>query len=1212
MKIRTLFAMLLLVSGIFSYGQRVVTLGNTPQDVTVIPGGLNVNTFLRLPVGDTTLASHDKGRLMYRLADDRLYVADGTRWSLFSGGSGGTETFQQVLINGSALSQSNLISQGLSSVFTGSGGAFYFNSGFFGGQGKMGVDPSGAFLSSNEGGAGIAQVKAVASEVVPVITAFASNGTGHISSIRLHPDSLSFDIFGGIVSFKTLAQAATGFDTSVYQDIAYNKNSTRMERLPYHIKTGIQTETDPVFSASAAAGIVGTDITNWNTAYNDKIVGAAFSGSATKTLTLTQQDGGTVTASFTDNDGGGGSGGTVTSLSSGNLSPLFTTSVATATTTPALSFSLTAAPANTIFGNFTGSSAAPSYNAASADGQFLVRRSGALSFGGLTGADIPSLSTLYVDLVSAQTVGGLKTFTDDVKVLKVGGDANLTIKNNSTTGGANLLLETGSSSTGAPFGYLRFHSVRSIDQEWRMGQYGDENLTLRDFTGAKDVLYITKNTGAVKFSQYTGAGSAIAQFGTDGTISRGMDPATLVLTTGSYADPSWITSLSQTKVLPSQGGHSGEFLTTNGTSSFWTPAPGSGGATLSDGDYGDITVSSSGTAMNVDAGAITLAKMENRATQTFVGRNTAGTGAPEELSIATAKTMLNLTGTNSGDQTITLTGDVTGTGTGSFATAIGTNKVTNTMLAQVATATFKGRVTGGTGNVEDMTATQATSLLNNFTTTLKGLAPASGGGTVNYLRADGTWATPPTGGVTDGDKGDITVSSSGTVWTIDNSTITLAKMENRATQTFLGRNTAGSGAPEELSVSTAKTMLNLTGTNSGDQTITLTGDVTGSGTGSFAATIGSGAVTLAKMENRATQTFIGRNTAGTGVPEELSATTARSILSISNVENTALSTWAGSSNITTLGTIATGTIPWSHVSSTPTTLSGYGITDALSNSNGSLQDGHFTGVYLAGNGAAPYLHIASAETLTNARILNIVTGDATRTLTFAGNATISGTNTGDQTITLTSDVTGSGTGSFATTVAGIKGAAVPTLATGNLRYTGSAWSFDNTTYITGGTNGLTASSANLKLGGTLSENTTISGNTGSFSLTANNLSQFTLSSSAGGVVQSNTLFLQATSGEITIDGGQRWKRTAITANTTLTDGNFYVSVNCSGGSVTVTLPATASKNPTFIIKRTDSSANTVTVQRTGTDTIDGATSITLAAKQSVMLIGDGSSNYEVN
>lgn len=59
-------------------------------------------------------------------------------------------------------------------------------------------------------------------------------------------------------------------------------------------------------------------------------------------------------------------GGTVSSFSSGNLSPLFTTSVANATTTPALSFSLSNAAANTYLGNATGSTGAPSYTAAGA------------------------------------------------------------------------------------------------------------------------------------------------------------------------------------------------------------------------------------------------------------------------------------------------------------------------------------------------------------------------------------------------------------------------------------------------------------------------------------------------------------------------------------------------------------------------------------------------------------------------------------------------------------------------------------------------------------------------------------------------------------------------------------------------------------------------------------------------------------------------------
>lgn len=61
-----------------------------------------------------------------------------------------------------------------------------------------------------------------------------------------------------------------------------------------------------------------------------------------------------------------GGGGTVTAVSAGNLSPLFTTIVATSTTTPAISFSLSTAAAHTVLGNATGSTAAPAYNTFSA------------------------------------------------------------------------------------------------------------------------------------------------------------------------------------------------------------------------------------------------------------------------------------------------------------------------------------------------------------------------------------------------------------------------------------------------------------------------------------------------------------------------------------------------------------------------------------------------------------------------------------------------------------------------------------------------------------------------------------------------------------------------------------------------------------------------------------------------------------------------------
>lgn len=70
---------------------------------------------------------------------------------------------------------------------------------------------------------------------------------------------------------------------------------------------------------------------------------------------------------------------------------------------------------------------------------------------------------------------------------------------------------------------------------------------------------------------------------------------------------------------------------------------------------GDATLNSSG-AITIANSAVTLAKQADMATASVVYRKTAGAGAPEVNTLATLKTDLGLTGTNSGDQT-TITGN---------------------------------------------------------------------------------------------------------------------------------------------------------------------------------------------------------------------------------------------------------------------------------------------------------------------------------------------------------------------------------------------------------------------------------------------------------------------------------------------------------------------------------------------------------------------------
>ena len=89
--------------------------------------------------------------------------------------------------------------------------------------------------------------------------------------------------------------------------------------------------------------------------------------------------------------------------------------------------------------------------------------------------------------------------------------------------------------------------------------------------------------------------------------------------------------------------------------------------------------------------------------------------------------------------------------------------------------------------------------------------------------------------------------------------------------------------------------------------------------------------------------------------------------------------------------------------------------------------------------------------------------------------------------------------------------------------------------------------------------------------------------------------------------------TTITATTTLTNTNAIVLVDATSGNCVITLPLAAAYganvSPAIKIRRIDASANTVTVQRQSTNTLNGVTTETLAAVTGKTYICNGAANW---
>ena len=385
--------------------------------------------------------------------------------------------------------------------------------------------------------------------------------------------------------------------------------------------------------------------------------------------------------------------------------------------------------------------------------------------------------------------------------------------------------------------------------------------------------------------------------------------------TGTAAAPTDITGTQATALLdvftptakglvPVSGGGTTSFLRADGT--FATPP----GTNTNTGTITSVSVTSanglSGTvATPTTTPAITLS--------TNVTGIIKGDGAGLSAAAAADFPILNQNTTGNAATVTTnanLTGDVTSIGN---ASTIATGVVTNTKLANMATQTLKGRTTAGTGAAEDLTATQATAILNPFTSALKGLVPASGGGTTSFLRADGTFAIPS--GTTNGTVTSTSVvSANGMAGTVANPTttpaITLTTTVNGMVKgngtalsaatsgtdyapgtagntTGIVKSTTGTGALTTANASdfptlnqnTTGTAANITGVLNTTSHPALTGDVT-TPSGSVATTISNSAVTNAKMANMAANSFKANNTGTAAAPTDITGTQATALLDV--------------------------------------------------------------------------------------------------------------------------------------------------------------------------------------------------------------------------------------------------------------------------------------------------------------------------------------------
>lgn len=220
----------------------------------------------------------------------------------------------------------------------------------------------------------------------------------------------------------------------------------------------------------------------------------------------------------------------------------------------------------------------------------------------------------------------------------------------------------------------------------------------------------------------------------------------------------------------------------------------------------DITYTDATPELKADVkdASITLAKMANLAQDKIIGRVTASTGVPEALTATNVRTIINVEdgadvtdATNVAAAGAVMEGDTT---TALMSFVVDEDNMASNLATKVPTqqsvkayVDAKPTISSGAG-APSSTPSKVGDIYIDTTGDDAYVAVGTASSADWEKTNDGAG-----GGISDGDKGDITVSGSGATWTIDNDVVTYAKMQNvSATDKLLGRVSASAGDVEEI------------------------------------------------------------------------------------------------------------------------------------------------------------------------------------------------------------------------------------------------------------------------------------------------------------------------------------------------------------------------------------------------------------------------------